>query len=154
MTLQKTPRVAFAVAGMRHKAERFARCSPKIQGTHRAPICGLIGGRPREVLKEGSRPHSARRASRASGRKPAAFARRRRGLRPFAVYGPRPTTTQAERPGTCASLDVRPLRHRAMYLRSRDAPRPKTTPTRLRFADATTDRAVSRPTARKLVEPL
>src|SRR5208282_281365 len=68
------------------------------------------------------------------------------GPRPFAVHDLHPTTTHAEPPSTCASLDVRSSGYRAMYLKLRDAPRPTRTPTRLRFADATIDRGVSRPT--------
>src|SRR5258708_1478647 len=90
-------------------------------------------------------PHrSARRASRAFGPEPATSARSRCGPRPLAVRDLRQTTTRAERPSTCSSLDVRSSRYRAVRLKTRDAPCPRR-PARLRFADATVERAVSRP---------
>jgi len=94
-------------------------------------------GEGRRVSRAELRHHSARRASRVSGLRPAASAHRPCGLRWAAVR--HAAITRAERRSAAASVDARFSECRATCMELPGAPCPTTTPTHLRFADATID---------------
>jgi hypothetical protein len=71
----------------------------------------------RGVSKAGPDHRSAPHASPGSAPKPAASTRRRCGPRPSAVHDLDSKTTQAKRPPTRASLDVRFSAYRAIHLK-------------------------------------